>query len=265
MAIVFNTLLSGWISEEDRERVQSTYSENFRKVAVYKRDANGSITSGRYEYLQNTITRDFYFADSPQLVAFKCFEIALVAPIYTTARIVFHIFRSIYLIGVIFMRITRQFSEDLELSVSGYESFYKRFFVNLPCDLFKESFLEQAWECIKAPYYGLGLFIAACEGLLHDPYKAKMEISLIERYWNGGKSRHHDWRIQKLIHKDLWQGILHSDAFFIAYCMQCKGNENDVVKISKEDRWEYKYSVQTEEAATVEGCIIPPLIPTACC
>jgi len=34
--------------------------------------------------------------------------------------------------------------------------------------------------------------MAACEGFIHDPYKAKTEIALIERKWNQGKTFHHD-------------------------------------------------------------------------
>jgi hypothetical protein len=166
---------------------------------------------------------------------------------------VFHAGRSIYLIGTLFAKAVSLFNEDLRNSMTnGVEAFFQRFIINLTCEIFTEAFLGQLWECIKAPYYGLGLWIAAIEGFVHDPYKAKMEIALIERYWNGDKDRRHDVRSQR---GSCMEKIQQTDAFFLARCMQSAGTYDNPEYIERSDNG----PVETN------GCVFPPLISTACC
>lgn len=279
MSCIFNTMMMGWITPEELDHVQSTYGDKFQKVNVKKRDRNGdwelakdpktgipTSTIQEYTYLQNTETGELYFPDSPQLVALKCAAIAMGIPLYTIARMFYHVCRIAYLACKIFYESVCNFIEAWKDSGNGCEAFMQHMVSSLSCRIFNEAFLEQMWECIKAPYYSLGVFIAACEGLIHDPYKAKTEIAIIERHWNNGKTRVHDWRVQEAIHKGCWAGIMNSEAVFIALCMQPIGSDDQHVYSSNESRYLRKYEV-IKSGPVIEGdqCMCPPCIPTACC
>lgn len=279
MACLFNTLLAGWISPAEHERhVESTYGNAFHKVTVERRLSNGEWDQGvvrledgssiqkknRYEYLQNVHSGEFFFPDSPQLVAFKCFEIAVVAPLYTLVRMVFHLCRIVYLIGKIVYESIASFVDAMKRGEDSCRAFVDHVLADCPLRILTEAVGLQLWEVIKAPYFGLGLFIAACEGFMHDPYKAKTEIALIERHWNDGKTRHHDWRVQEVIHHGCFQGILNADAFFLAFCMQPIGSCEQFV-VSSDNRTLEKYKiVKRDEDPLVTGCLFPPCISTAC-
>lgn len=279
MACFFNTLLSGWISPEDFDNhVKSTYGNNFNIVYVEKTAVNLNLAppaefenssdskkTKTYKFLHNVKSGEFYSPDSPQVVAFKCFAIAIAAPVYTLARMFFQVCRIIYLIGKIFYESIKCFIESLNRDENGCKAFLDHILIDCSLRILTEVFYSKLFEFIKTPYYGLGLFIAACEGFIHDPYKAKTEIALIERQWNQGKTFHHDWRIKHRNYNSCLEGILHSDAFFLASCMQPFGSEHDNVDISNSSN-RSKYSIlNTELEPFKEDCTFPPCIPMGCC
>ena len=250
MACFFNTLLSGWISPEDfRNHVESTYGKNFRIVHVRKTVVNSDLPEvvKKKIFLENVQSGEFYLPDSPKVVAFKCFAIAIAAPVYTLARMFFQVCRIIYLIGKIFYESIKCFIESLNRDENGCKAFLYHILIDCSLRILTEVFYSELFEFIKTPYYGLGLFIAACEGFIHDPYKAKTEIALIERQWNQGKTFHHDYRIQQLKYNSCLKGILHSDAFFLAFCMQPFGSKHEKVDIENGSNCS-KYSILKVES-----------------
>jgi hypothetical protein len=258
MSSIFSGILSGWIRENEWDNVQSSYGDQFC-LAEVTRNRNDN-RSERIWCLKNRVTKDFYLPDSTTLVAAKCFFISLGAPLYTAGRFLFHIGRSFYLTYRIFERSIQNFRDDLDAGTNRWEAFRDRIIVQLSSALFMEAFLGQALECIKAPYYGLGLFIAAIEGFIHDPYKAKTEIALIERHWNGDRNGYQACHFQSSHNTNLWRAIMLSEAFFLAPCMQPIGNEDEM--IARGNAIVNRY-VDIQENP-IEAISCPPLIPYPC-
>lgn len=279
MSCLFNSVLSGWIRGSEWDAVSSTYGDDLVKIKVERRLHDGTWDRaapqegefvGRkkvYTFIENQKTGDLYNSDSMQAVAFKCFEIAVVTPLYMATRMVFHLCRMVYLVGKIFYESIVACADAIQNGEHGARAFFKHMVVDLSYRLFMDAFLLQLWEVVKAPYYALGLFIAALEGCLYDPMKGKMEIAIIERKWNNNLDRSHDWRIQEVVHgNNCWQGVMNADAFFIGFCMQPLGDISSYVpRPENRDEVVSKYQViERSDEPLLKGCTFPPLVPIAC-
>jgi len=258
MSCVIDGILSGWIAPHEKDQVQSSYDDSMKFFTVTR------YTGATQQLLQNTVTGDFYYPDSDQLVAIKCLLMAIGAPFYTLGRVAFHTGRIFYLIYKVFEEAVINFKRDLESNEEGCSAFFKRFVVELIPNIFIKALGEQIFECIKAPYYGLGIFIAASVGFLHDPYKGKMALAIIERHWNWDISRSEDPRMQKQA-ANICAALQNSSVFYLAFCMQPTGNELDtVVDLRGEEVLKYKSKIPAQPVNENDGCCCLPMCAYAC-
>jgi len=219
MCKVLSSALKPWVGDD---KFISSKDPSWKWVAVKKHKLESYINPGDPEILQRRISKDvvlvynentgnFYKPDTISSVSAKCLGVALMNPIYTVARIMYHAVKIIVdFVRLIFVKIA-DFSKDLET-----EGFCGALTKNLK-DFFIEVIFKTAgnvWEIVRAPIYGVGVQIAAFEGIFDDPYKARDHIAKIESTWNHEKDRHEDIR----------HGLKEGDAFFGAYCFQPVGN-----------------------------------------
>lgn len=233
MQLVNNFLLSPWVSITER----TDHSKNsWQYVVTQKRvsDTEYEMVDGRPDLrsrLHHIPTGRLFHADNLPIISGKCFLLALITPIVALLKTVYYLaVDALAAIGDIADLMNNHVQKALQkqdyasLFLMGTYTFVEALVTSVA---------KIAWGILRHPWHAIGLEIAAINGALFDPLAAMSDISEIDSSWNNNVDRHYDWRYPGGPRME--GGV---PAFFIAYCMQPKGNANTTLNGSSTKLYE---------------------------
>lgn len=211
---------------------------NWAVVSFRKHAPDGTLLPKRYDYIQDLQTGDLYVKESPLVVAEKCYGLMLAAPFYMLGMMAVNTIRIATDTYLTAKRVLEEFGEVwkqrglLEASANVFFAVIIEIPINIILDICR---------IVKAPFFAIGFFFAALYGVI-SPYEGRKWVGAVESAWHEGLDYHHDIRynIPGGLESEeemsrTCQEIKAGQIFFIAWCMQKRGNVNE--KIQNLDRF----------------------------
>ncbi len=169
-------------------------------------------------------TGDLYLDEKAYVVWVKCIAIMLGMPLYTLATIGWHLTKIPVVITVIAFDILKTVpSYCLENKMDKAWAHFKERVWEIATLSAKEIF-----EVVKAPFYMIAAESGALVGVF-NPYLGRKWVGKIEYSWQNQRSYKEDFRvIPERPGESFWEAfvkdVIHSRAFYLAYCFQVRGN-----------------------------------------
>ena len=171
----------------------------------------------------NTHTGDLYVDDSMLTVAVKCVLVALVSPVFAVARMWWYGAKALIVTGTVACKAIPLLGEaikerDGKKAVASWKEV--------------KTIPSKVGTCIAkvvaAPLYFIAMELGAMYGIF-DPFNGREIVAHVEQHMNGGVSRKYDVRHADIeeslpLFKRIQDLYTKSQAFYLAYCFQPKGN-----------------------------------------
>lgn len=258
MNVVFDTITKPWFSDTDR--LENYNSDNWKYISANKRRTDGEFDGRTHRYTLNERTREMWVPDSVSTVAFKCGLLTVGNPLYMAATMVYHAIK----IPVDIIRVIGQLAVGILFAMEFRETFPRELSKTIEKNFVDvvSSIVKDIWNIIRAPWFALGFEIAAIEGVVSDPFRARVKIGDIERNWNHGITRHNSCAVQcarmplapNVTYEDYQVCWQNTHTYYLAICMQKQGlidelgvdSQNQPTNLS---RWRISEMCDTYEAA----------------
>jgi hypothetical protein len=214
--------------------------ETFCRVYVNKLDEQGNPriinrttdldtgevtpTGPEFCFIENIHNGQIYLDEPGFVIAVKCALVFFAVPLFTAGTMLWHVHQIFRSIGLIARNVFNTARRDFVLG-RYFEAaqILDREIKPLP-GILKERILA----IIKAPFFGLGLEIAALAGMIR-PLHGREYVGMILKAWHNGATYKNNICKVLLREKDinyttLSRDIHSGDEFFLAYCFLDRGN-----------------------------------------
>lgn len=220
-----------------------TRGENalFRRTIINKLDEQGqpkvydvripgtqdTHRTTQLSYIQDVSTGDLYLDEEWQVIATKCVAIAIGNPLYAIGTEVFHLTKTMLVVGVVAMDAIKKIGENI------YRAEYQKI-GSSAWEWVEETAAalhEGIWDLLSTPIFALGVELAALYGIF-DQYQGRKWVAAVEHAWQKGASYRLDHEKPPRNENDGWWTVLvneikSSRTHYLANCFQIRGNIHD--------------------------------------
>lgn len=178
-------------------------------------------------YVEDVATGDLYLDEEWHVVATKCVAIALGNPLYALGTELWHLTKTILVVGVVAIDAIKRLGEQIgqgNLEVVGTIGWH--WLVETA-----RTVGEGIWGIVSTPFYAIGVEFAALYGIF-DQYQGRKWVAAIEHSWQNGASYREDleWPVRQE-NRNFWDAFVEdlkkSRTHYLANCFQVRGNVQD--------------------------------------
>jgi hypothetical protein len=203
-------------------------NSSWREVVVSEKDENGNVLKNKdgnpieTTYIEDAKTGDLYVNDDRFVVAVKSAMAFAATPILAAGVMVWNIGKIFFDIVRISFNVLQNFGTWWK--EKGLFHIVKEFFGRI----FKAVICQDLWHIVRAPFYAIGMMMAAGIGVI-CPYFGRKWVAKIENSWQDGFSHERDIRVagekeSLTLCPVIWKESKEARVFYLAHCFQVQGN-----------------------------------------
>ncbi len=233
------TVFPHWFVNPPEKTSQSQkISGDWATVHLCKRTGSGKLDRFDRKYTLELSSGDLYGIpekepSKPYKIALKCAGIFVGTIFYTPGMMAFHSIQAILDITSIFWRVIPELIN--ELRVKPVFASLANASIKITCEI-PLKLIADIRRVVQSPLFALGMLFASLIGVIY-PQEGRKWLGAVELQWHEGATYRQDFRYQlgdegykQATLCDLYRYAQAGNTFYLGYCMQKRGNINEMIK-----------------------------------